>query len=108
MNSHTLFYYPYGSFVDKQAPLLKAAALYFDKLFILDPEKASGSEIGAIAVADDVRLLEQSGIVERIAPEDVLLAHEDAIVAAIQADLTDAQFLSLCETSGRAQSWRLT
>src|SRR5262245_34220936 len=53
MTAHTLFYYPYGSFANRQAPLLKAAALYFDKLYILDPEKASGGEIGAVAVAED-------------------------------------------------------
>jgi len=37
MSPHTPFYYPYNSFQDRQAPLLKAAALYFDKLVILDP-----------------------------------------------------------------------
>jgi hypothetical protein len=56
MNPHTVFYYPYGSFQDRQTPLLKAAALYLDKLYILDPEKASSGTIGAVEVADDVRL----------------------------------------------------
>lgn len=53
MTEHSIFYYPYASFTDAQAPLLKAAALYFDKLYILDPEKASGGIIGAARVAKD-------------------------------------------------------
>ncbi|HLO16993.1 MAG TPA: hypothetical protein VK206_19315, partial [Anaerolineales bacterium] len=107
MNPHTLFYYPYGSFTDQQAPLLKAAALYFDKLHILDPEKASSGEIGAVAVAQDVKMLEQHGILERVAPEDVLLKYENALAAAVQTDLEDQGFQQLCETSGKAQSWTL-
>lgn len=31
---HNLFYYPYAFFKNAQAPLLKVAALYFDKLVI--------------------------------------------------------------------------
>jgi hypothetical protein len=33
---HNLFYYPYMSFTYAQFPLLKVAALWFDKLVILD------------------------------------------------------------------------
>lgn len=32
MAEHTLFYYPYASLTSAQLPLLKVAALYFDKL----------------------------------------------------------------------------
>jgi len=39
MTEHNLFYYPYASFTNAQAPLLKVAAIYFDKIYILDPEK---------------------------------------------------------------------
>ncbi|MGH7845742.1 MAG: hypothetical protein ACREQW_11310 [Candidatus Binatia bacterium] len=107
MNRHALFYYPYGSFQDKQAPLLKAAALYFDKLYILDPEKASGGTIGAVTVVDDVRLLEREGILERIAPEEIVRQYESALAAAIEADLKDREFLQLCQASGKAQFWTL-
>ena len=41
MSEHRLFYYPYASFTNQQLPLLKVAALYFDKLVILDPVGAS-------------------------------------------------------------------
>ena len=37
MTDHNLFYYPYASFTNVQLPFLKVAALYFDKLVILDP-----------------------------------------------------------------------
>ncbi len=109
MTPHSLFYYPYGSFYDEQAPLLKAAALYFDKLYILDPEKASGGGLGIGNVAKDVKLLEDKNvrILERVSPEEVLGDHEAAIAAAIRADLEDPEFLDLCERSGRATEWLL-
>ena len=68
MTEHSVFYYPYASFTDVQAPLLKAVALYFDKLYILDPEKASSGDIGIGAVAKDVKLLElrDVGLLERV------------------------------------------
>jgi hypothetical protein len=114
MDTHSIFYYPYGSFQDVQAPLLKVAALYFDKLYILDPLKAAS---GSISIADtkndiallfeqesilkDIALLVQEGILERIAPEDVLDKYEEEIEAAIYRDLVDEDFLDLCGTSGR-------
>jgi hypothetical protein len=36
-----MFNYPYASFTNQQLPELKVAALYFDKLTILDPVGAS-------------------------------------------------------------------
>lgn len=107
MNQHTLFYYPYASLTDAQGPLLKAAALYFDRLYILDPEKATGASIGIGEVEDDVNLLEKEGILERVSPEDILVKYEDAITAAIRADQNDREFIRLCETSGRAAAWTL-
>jgi hypothetical protein len=47
MIEHNLFYYPYASFTNAQLPLLKVAALYFDKLVILDPVGASWNTGGA-------------------------------------------------------------
>jgi hypothetical protein len=47
MTEHNRFYYPYASFTNAQLPLLKVAALYFDKLVILDPVGASWATIGA-------------------------------------------------------------
>jgi hypothetical protein len=46
MTDHNIFYYPYASFTNAQAPLLKIAALYFDHLYLLDPEEASDGMIG--------------------------------------------------------------
>lgn len=37
MTDHNLFYYSYASFTNAQLPLLKVAALDFDKLVVLDP-----------------------------------------------------------------------
>jgi hypothetical protein len=41
MTTHSLFYYPYASFTNAQLPLLKVAAVWFDKLVLLDPVGAS-------------------------------------------------------------------
>ena len=43
MTDHNLFYYPYASFTNTQLQLLKVAAPYFDKLYVLDPVGASCS-----------------------------------------------------------------
>ncbi len=102
--NHSIFYYPYGNFQDTHAPLLKVAALYFDRLNILDPRKASGGRIGSGEVERDVELLEQANILERIEPEDVLEQYEDAISEAIRADLRDPEFVELCRSSER-QTW---
>ena len=45
--SHEIFYYPYANLTDAQAPLLKVAAIYFDKLVLLDPVGASRNTVGA-------------------------------------------------------------
>jgi hypothetical protein len=47
MTQHTLFYYPCASFTDQQPPLLKVAALWFDRLVIIDPVGASWDTVGA-------------------------------------------------------------
>lgn len=44
MTDQYLSYYPYASFTNTQLPLVKVAALYFDKLVILDPVGASWAE----------------------------------------------------------------
>jgi hypothetical protein len=93
---HNLFYYPYASFTGSQSLLLKAAALYFDKLYVLDPLKASFGQIGIGAAERDVQLLEQEQILDRVAPEEVLNKYEATITAAIKRDLNDAGFKKLC------------
>lgn len=106
MGQHSVFYYPYASFGAEQSLLLKAAALYFDKLYILDPLKASWATIGPGERETDLRLLESEGILQRVAPEDVLLRNDKIIGNAIECDLADPEFLKLCE--GKADKrWTL-
>lgn len=103
MSSHTLFYYPYASFTNEQLPLLKVAALWFDKLVILDPVDASWDTIGADHVARDaVRLLEDARILEIVTPATVLARYERPIAEAIRRDMSDAEFLSLCDAHSLA------
>ncbi len=57
MTEHNLFYCPYASFANAQLPLLKVAALYFDRLTILDPVGASWARIGEDHDREVVNLL---------------------------------------------------
>ena len=96
MGQHSVFYYPYASLGTEQSLLLKAAALYFDKLFILDPLKASWAMIGPGERESDLQLLESEGILQRVAPEDVLFRNDKTIADAIERDLADPEFMNLC------------
>lgn len=67
MTEHNLFYYPYASFRNKQLPLLKVAALYFDKLVTLDPVGASRATISADSHAREaVKQLQDTGILQMV------------------------------------------
>jgi hypothetical protein len=112
MTEHNLFYYPYASFTNQQLVLLKVAALWFDKLVILDPVGASWNTVGADHVARDAVLqLRDAGILEIVRPAALLAKHEQPIVDAIRRDIVDREFLDLCDaesqTSGKHR-WTLS
>ena len=100
MTQHSLFYYPYAQFDDAQTPLLKFAALYFDKLVLLDPREASSQTIGvgheAAAAIDaiEARLPDLLGVIK---PADVIDKHSGILSKSIFDDLNDPVFLELCE-----------
>ncbi|MCB9157642.1 MAG: hypothetical protein H6645_11065 [Caldilineaceae bacterium] len=106
MQPHSVFYYPYATIGQEQSLLLKATALYFDKLYILDPRRANFAGVGVGEIEKDVSLLEQAGILERVAPEQVLHEHENTIATAIQQDLANPEFNKLCAEKGDA-TWTL-
>ncbi len=112
MTEHILFYYPYASFTNAQLPLLKVAALWFDKLVILDPIAASWDTIGADHVArDTVRQLKDAGILEIVPPATVLAKYQAPIAEAIRRDLGDHEFLELCEAHSQSNGkkrWTLS
>lgn len=112
MNEHNAFYYPYASFHDAQLPLLKVAALWFDKLVILDPSGASWDGIGADPPARDaVRKLKDAGILNLVTPADVLNKYKAPITEAILRDMRNEKFLELCDQHSRAtgkQRWTLS
>ncbi|HMI83274.1 MAG TPA: hypothetical protein VK550_04220 [Polyangiaceae bacterium] len=110
--SRGLFYYPYASFTDRQLPLLKVAALYFDKLTILDPVGASWATVGATHVARDaIKLLKDADILEIVTPADVLAKYDGPLTEAIRRDMVDREFLELCDAQAKAagkQRWTLS
>ncbi|MCP9463225.1 MAG: hypothetical protein NNA25_00320 [Nitrospira sp.] len=62
MTKHNLFYHPSASFTNAQRPLLNVAALWFEKLVLLDPVGASWDTVGADHIArETVRLLNGAG-----------------------------------------------
>jgi hypothetical protein len=103
MTGNKLFYYPYAALTNEQLPLLKVAALYFDRFVVLDPVEASWDTVGADHVARDaVRLLRDAGILEVVTPADVLATYEKQIVDAIRYDLADGEFRGVCDAHSRA------
>jgi hypothetical protein len=99
--------HPYASFTNAQLPLLKVAALWFDKLVILDPLGASWDTIGADHIARDaVRQLKDAGILEIVTPTTVLAKYERPIAEAIRRDMADREFLDLCDTQSQATGKR--
>lgn len=110
MQYNSIFYYPYANFFNTKSPILKTAALYFDKLYILDPLKATYSKPGCLTLAkepDDILILEKEGILERIAPEEVIHKYEKEISKAIREDMKDLSFRQLCEDKDSNGMWRL-
>jgi hypothetical protein len=107
MSEHRLFYFPYGSFTDAQVPLLKVAALYFDKLVLLDPVGASWDTVGADTPASDaVKTLRAAGLLETVTPAAVLADHAAAIAEEVRRDMADAEFLALCDSHAKASGKR--
>ena len=112
MTGHNLFYYPYAAFTNSQLPLLKVAAVWFDKLVILDPVGASWDTVGADHIARDaVRQLKDAGIFEIVTPAKVLAKYVQPIAEAIRRDMGDQEFIDLCDAHGRTsgmQFWMLS
>jgi hypothetical protein len=112
MSEHNLFYYPYASFTNEQLPLLKVAALYFDKLIVLDPVGASWATVGADHVARDaITRLKNAGILEVVTPSDVLAKYAGPLAEAVRRDMADREFLELCDAQAKAtgkQRWTLS
>ena len=50
MNEHSIFYFPYASFTNAQLPLMKVAALYFDKLVIVGPIEGKEQFVGRVHI----------------------------------------------------------
>ncbi|MBK8937956.1 MAG: hypothetical protein IPM79_10010 [Polyangiaceae bacterium] len=93
---------------DAELPLLKASALYFDKLYILDPEAASWGTVGADAAVGEARSrLDAEGVFERLRPEEAIESHGDRLLEAVREDCRDPEFLKLCQDSGKKSSWTL-
>jgi hypothetical protein len=87
MSEHNLFYHPYASFTNAQLPPLKVAALYFDKLVIVDPVGASWATVGADHQAGEaVNQSQDAGILQTVTPPDVLTKNPGPMTDVIRRD----------------------
>jgi hypothetical protein len=102
-----LFYYPYAEPLKRHRELFRMVALYFDKLCLLDPEKANGGAIGAGEMASEASLLEGEGLLERLQPAEMIRDYGSVIADGVRRDLADSLYLNLCEREGgdRPQAW---
>lgn len=108
MTENRLFYYPYATMFDAQLPLLKIAALYFDKLILLDPRDATWHRVGPDPGAlDEVLLLERHGLLERVSPTAVFEDYSSAFAQAVREDIRDPEFLRLCSNQARRTGWHI-
>jgi hypothetical protein len=90
---HNLYYYPYASFTNAQLPLLMVAALWFDKLVLLNPIGASWDAIGADhAARDAVRQIKDAGILENVTSATVLAKYNRPIADAIRRNMANYEF----------------
>ena len=81
---------------DAQLPLLKTAALYFDKLLLLYPRDATWNLVGPDPAAlDEVLLLERHGLVERVSPTSVFEHYGSEFAEAVREDISDPEFIRL-------------
>jgi hypothetical protein len=88
------------------------AALWYDKLVMLDPVGASSNTIGADqAACDAVTLLKDAGILEIITSATALAQNKRPMAEAIRRDMADRDFLDLCDAESQSsgkQRWTLS
>lgn len=88
-------YYPYTSIQSLDA--LKAMALYFDRIHIINPFEASVGIDRPNAAEMDA--LEDNGIIQYISPSKLLENYESTIEEAIKKDLANPKFRLICRNA---------
>lgn len=88
------------------------AALWFEKLVLLDPVGASWDTVGVDHFARDaVRQLNEAGILEIVTPATVLAKWERPLAEAVRRDMEDREFIDLCDAQSQSsgkQRWTLS
>jgi len=94
-------YYPYTSVLSLEG--LKAMALYFEKIYIINPFHARIGDSNRPNNAE-MSILEDRGVVKYIPPAELLYTYESTIAEAIKEDLADPRFRSICR-SAESKYW---
>jgi hypothetical protein len=85
----------------------QGCALYLDKLTILDPSRASSAMIRADQhVYGHVKEPQGAGVLQTVTPAEVLAKYAPRSSEAIRHEMTDREFLDLCDATGDAR-WTL-
>jgi uncharacterized protein YqgQ len=85
-------YYPYTSILTLDG--LKAMALYFERIYIINPLEAS---LNNRANDAEMATLEKNGIIKYVPPSELLNDYETIIAKAIKGDLADRMFRQICK-----------
>lgn len=88
-------YYPYTSILSLEG--LKAMALYFEKIHIINPIHAYvGNDRPNNA---EMSVLEDREVIRYISPMELLFTYESTIAEAIKGDLVNRRFRSICRNA---------
>jgi hypothetical protein len=106
--ARSLFYYPYAALEFEQSPILRAVALYFDKLYLLHPDEATVRQIGSDEkVRRDVTTLTKDGRLRLVNPLQLLARHGEIIEKGIAEDRADPEWDRICREGTSARDWTL-
>jgi hypothetical protein len=96
MSGHNIFYYPYASIED--VGMLKRALLYFDKIVLLDPSRATTEDLTLKPSTEWDCAVGKLGsaIIERIEPHENIGDDYKVIADNVQQDLDSEEFWDLC------------
>ncbi len=98
-------YYPYATITS--AETLKKSLLYFDNIYIIDPEKASAHTKSKSTHTIEIQELIQTKIVKPISPLKLITKYDSVISESVIADLNDQNFIKFCQSTG-VDSWTIS
>jgi len=95
-------YYPYTTV--QSIDNLMAMVLYFDTIYIINPEKAA---IGDRLIRQEISVLEREKIIRYISPAELLEEYDNLMTQSVINDLGNSDFLNLCHNKALPKVWKI-